>query len=127
MHLNTAEARSVYVHKVRLKTLDCLDARTRAVRYARRLVETYRRQRGGKFSPAERMAAERAAMLGALAMDAKARLLAGDKSVGALDVVRLDGAFARAERALLAVMRKPAKAEPADGVPTLGELLERAK
>ena len=36
--------------KVRLMTLNCLDGRTAAARAAERLLETYRRDRGGKFS-----------------------------------------------------------------------------
>jgi hypothetical protein len=112
--------------KMRLLTLAHIDGRTRAARYARRLIETYRRQRGGKFSLGERLLAERAAMLGALATDAKVRLLAGDTSVSALDTVRLDGAFSRAERALLAVMRKPPKAE-SSAVPSLAECIDMAR
>jgi hypothetical protein len=90
-------------------TLESLDGRTRSARFARDLIELYRRQRGGKFSKLQKVAAERAAMLGALATDAKARCLAGGASISLEDCVRLDGAWRRAERDLQALDERAAE------------------
>ena len=58
-------------------------------------------------------------MLGALATDAKARILAGDESASLDDCVRLDGAWRRAERDLEAITRgKPESSPEGPAIPT---------
>jgi hypothetical protein len=57
----------------------------------------------------QKVAAERAATVGALATHAKGRCLGGDPSVSLDDVVRLEGAWRRAERDLWALDDKAAQ------------------
>jgi hypothetical protein len=109
MQPNASDIQVGSTAKTRLMTFDCLDGRTRSAREARRLIETFRREVGGKLTPTQRIAAERWATLAVLAADARMRCLAGDRGVSLADVVKLDGAASRARRALLAIQRRPRK------------------
>jgi hypothetical protein len=86
--------------KTRLLTVESLDGRTIAARRARELAAAFQVELGGTVSATQRFAIGRAAALVALAEDAKARRLAGDDGVSLNDIVRLDGAAARAVKGL---------------------------
>jgi hypothetical protein len=95
-----AERRVDARRKLRLCTLDSLDGRTIAARRARELAAAFEAELGDTLSAGQRIAIERAAALVAIAEDAKARRLAGDRGVTLDDIVRVDGAAARAVKAL---------------------------
>jgi hypothetical protein len=104
---------------MRLRTIDGLDGRTVAARRARELAKSFEAELDGTITASRRLAVERAAALVALAEDAKARRRAGDQSVTLDDVVRVDGAAARAVKAL------GIKAAGAPKPPTLADHLAR--
>jgi hypothetical protein len=95
-----AESSPIARGKQRLLTLDAMDGRTIAARRARELARGFEAELGGSLSVSQRAAIERAATLIAVAEDARARRLAGDQAVTLDDVVRVDGAAARAVKAL---------------------------
>jgi hypothetical protein len=105
--------------KVRLRTVESLDGRTVAARRARKLADGFQNELGGTSTATQRLAIERAAVLVALAEDAKARRLVGDPTVSLDDVVRIDNAAARAVRAL------GIKAAGAPNPPTLADHLRQ--
>jgi hypothetical protein len=86
--------------KPHLRTLESLDGRTVGVRRAHELAAGFEAELGGNVTASQRAAIERAATLIAVAEDARARRLAGDQAVTLDDVVRVDGAAARAVKAL---------------------------
>jgi hypothetical protein len=88
--------------KQRLQTLAHLDQRTRASRRAHELVAAFEAEIGSKITTSQRLAIERAAMLTAIAEDAKARRLAGE-AISINDIVRADGAAHRALKAVKAL------------------------
>src|SRR5271154_2252681 len=96
----TAESRPPARGKQRLCTIESLDGRTIAARRARDLAKGFEAELGGMITASQHLAIERAAALVAIAEDAKARRLAGDQGVTLDDVVRVDGAAARAVKAL---------------------------
>jgi hypothetical protein len=110
MHGVIAEILPGRRRKTALVTLDSLDGRSHAARQVRAICRSYRRQLGRKPTAIESAAIERAAVLAAIAEDARTRLLRGDKRVSYDDVVRADNAARRAWKDLRALMRAP-KAE----------------
>jgi hypothetical protein len=92
---------------------------TVAARRAAELAKGFEAELGGSLTASQRLAIERAAALVALAEDAKARRLAGDERISLDDVVRVDGAAARAVKAL------GIKAAGAPKPPTLADHLAR--
>ena len=67
--------------KIRLLTIDCLDARTAAAQAARKLIETLSSDLGGEdqLTAGERQLVTRAAMTGAIVADFEARWVAGQQ------------------------------------------------
>jgi hypothetical protein len=93
--------------KSRLLTVTSLDGRTRARRIVKQLIAQYQRQLGGQFTAEQKLAAERAAVLGALTLDAEARALIADPKAPSLeDCVRLENAWRRAERLIVSKPRR---------------------
>jgi len=101
------DASRVQPAKLRLIELSQLDGRTRAARRAREIVSQLSAELGGKLSPIQNAAVERAAALLALAEDARTRRLAGDEAVGLNDLVRIDGSADRALRRLRSITANP--------------------
>ena len=85
--------------KLRLMTLDHLDARTAAARRAIALAEAFAAELGD-LTPMQRIRVETAAALSAIAEDAQTRRLAGDASITLDDLVRAVSAARRAVRDL---------------------------
>jgi hypothetical protein len=65
--------------KHRFKTLDKLDGRTLAAKYARELYRQIEADLGGNLTAAQSEMAQRAAVLGAYLMDAEVRYLSGEQ------------------------------------------------
>jgi hypothetical protein len=65
--------------KVRLITLDALDARTAAAHSVRELIATLSADLGGDLSAGEQQLVQRAAMIGAIVADCEARWAAGQQ------------------------------------------------
>lgn len=126
MHGTAAEISPGYRRKGRLITFDSVDGRTLAARKVRRLLKLYQRELGRRPRPVEIELMQRCAVLQVLAEDARTRVLRGDRNVSYLEVVRADGAARRALQALQALPRR-VRAQPDDGVPSIGELMARAR
>jgi hypothetical protein len=96
--------------KLRLLALRSLDHRTKAVRRAAALAVALTEELGGALSISQQAAVQRAALLCAISEDTHARRLGGDPTISLEDVVRVDGASARALKALgiQAAAAKPA-------------------
>src|SRR5271163_288592 len=77
-----------------------LDGRSRPARRASALARGFAAALGDTISPEQRVAVERAAQLVAVAEAAREGRLRGDPGISLDDVVRTDGAAARAVRAL---------------------------
>jgi hypothetical protein len=86
--------------KLRLVGLYHLDRRTSAARRADRLIAAFKADLGGDVTPTILTQIERAAVLTAVAEDARARRLAGDLTITLDDLVRVDRLAAAATRAL---------------------------
>jgi hypothetical protein len=65
--------------KVRLITLDALDARTAAAHSVRELIATLSKDLGGDLSAGEQQLVQRAAMIGAIVADCEARWATGQQ------------------------------------------------
>jgi hypothetical protein len=89
--------------KTALVTHDSIDGRSHAARRVRALIRAMQRELGHKPTALETSAIQRAAVLQAIAEDARTRLLRGDKNVTYDDVIRADGCARRALRDLRAV------------------------
>jgi hypothetical protein len=88
-----------------------IDRRTRGGRRATELMQQFESELGNDITPGQRLAVSRAAVLVAVAEDARLRRLAGE-AVPLDDVVRCDRLAAQAVRALGIKLTAPAKAAP---------------
>ena len=106
--------------KIRLLTLDSLDARTAAYASASKLIETLSVDMGGmdQLSEGEKQLITRAAMIGAIATDFEARWVAGQK-VELSDYLQAVNAQRRVLATLVSGLPRRAK----DIGPSLGDLL----
>jgi hypothetical protein len=100
------------------RTVETLDKRTAASRRAMTLMKQFEAELDGNLTDGMRLAVSRAAVMTAIAEDARLRKLAGAKDVSLDDLVRLDRVAALAVKALGIGVRKP---EPAAS--SLGALL----
>jgi hypothetical protein len=87
-------------HRARHRTVEDLDKRSRAGRRAAQLMRQFEVALGGNLTDGQRLAVSRAAVMTAIAEDARVRRLNGAPDVTLDDLVRLDGAANRAVRAL---------------------------
>jgi hypothetical protein len=99
-------------------TVADLDGRTRAVRRAKQLVASFTAAVGGKVESHQLVAIQRAAELTAIAEQNRALHLAGHRTVD--DVVRADGAAARAVTALRLPVVKPKRLSIAEALAARG-------
>ena len=100
------------MRRLMLHSVHDLDGRSRAARRAKAVVAELVQALGGTdvVTPAQRQAAERAAMFTAIAEDLAARQLAG-QSVCLDEVLRAEGVARRAVQAILANRPEPKPAE----------------
>jgi hypothetical protein len=129
MHATAAEVLPGRRRKTPLVTLDSIDGRTHAARKVHALMRSYQRELGRKPNLIEAEAIQRAAVLQAIAEDARVRFLRGDKRVTYDAVVRADNCARRALRDLRAIgngKREPEE-EPPSNIPSYAECVELAK
>jgi hypothetical protein len=88
------------------RTVENLDKRTTAGRRARQLLVQFETELGGNLTDGLRLAVSRAAVMTAIAEDARVRKLGGAKDVSLDDLVRLDRVAAMAVKALGIGVRK---------------------
>jgi hypothetical protein len=87
--------------KLRLLSVRSLDHRTKSARRAAALAVALTEELGGNLSIREQAAVQRAAVLSAIAEDARSRALGGEADAPSLeDLVRIDNAAARALKVL---------------------------
>jgi hypothetical protein len=86
--------------RVQHRTVETLDKRTAASRRAMQLMQQFETELGGGLTDGQKLAVSRAAVMTAIAEDARLRKLGGAKDVSLDDLVRLDRVAALAVRAL---------------------------
>ena len=106
-------------HRARHRTVDDVDKRSRAGRRAAQLMAQFEAAIGGNLTDGQKLAVSRAAIMTAIAEDARVRKLNGSADVNLDDLVRLDRVAALAVRAL------GIKAAEAPKGPTLAEHLAK--
>jgi hypothetical protein len=118
-HTNPAETHPIPArtrrHRKRHRLIEDLDKRSRAGRRAAQLIRLFEAALGGTVTDAQRLAVSRAALMTAIAEDARIKRLHGATDISLDDLVRLDRVAAGAVRAL----DMPAK----PGKPTLSDYL----
>jgi hypothetical protein len=122
MHVNAAETQPISArtrrHRARHRTVDDLDKRSRAGRRAAQLMRQLEAALGDDITEGQRLAVSRAAVMTAIAEDARVRKLNGATDITLDDLVRLDRVAAHAVRQL-GITAAPAKPSG----PTLADYL----
>jgi hypothetical protein len=112
MHVDAAETRPISArtrrHRARHRTVRDLDKRSRAGRRAAQLMRQFEAALGGNLTEGQKLACSRAAVMTAIAEDARVRRLNGDTTILLDDLVRLDHTAERAVKAL-GIKSEPAK------------------